>query len=174
MNFRKLTSRYFGWCSGIDSALKFIPDKDISDQWIVYSFASLSAIVVILGLRSYLMFFNNYQWDIDFHDSEYDEIYSMYVEKRSGDFFGIYMINIDVVAPQNTTCQIQLHQRYEGELCSLWAYRNGYYFWNLNPKTSFNTTMDLHNPYIFIFNSDSTETNIPIDIKYLRKDPSFP
>lgn len=174
INFRKLTLRYFGWCPGIDSAINFIPDKDISNRWITYPLISLTVIVSIFGLHNYLMFPTNYHWDINFHDSEYDDVYDMYFEKRSGDFFGIYMININIDSPQNTTCQIQLHQRTEGELRSLWTYRNGYYFFNLNPKTSFNTTMDLHNPYIFIFYSESVETKITVDIKYLKKDPYFP
>jgi len=174
INFREVTLRYLGWCPGIDSAINLIPDKDIPERWITYALVSLAVLVGILGFRSYLMFPHTYHWDIDFHDSEYDDVYGMYVEKKSGDFFGIHTVTMDVIAPQNTTCQIQLHQRSEGELRSLWVYRNGYFFFNQHPNPSFNTTMDLHNSYIFIFYAESVETNIIVDIKYLRQDPFFP
>jgi len=174
MNFRKLTLRYLGWCPGIDSAINLIPDKDVSNRKITYSISALGMVVLILGIRSFLLFPHNYAWEIDFDDSDYDEPYGMYVESRTGDFWGIYSIKIRVEAPQNATIQIQLHQRSEGNLYSLWTYRDGVFYWKESPKTEFDIGMSLQNPFIWKIYSESREARIYVDIKYLRQDPSFP
>ncbi len=174
MNFRKLTLRYLGWCPGIDSAINLIPDKDVSNRKITYSISALFTAVLILGIRSFLLFPHNYAWEIDFDDSPYDEPYGMYVESRTGDFWGIYSIKIRVEAPQNATIQIQLHQRSEGNLYSLWTYRDGVFYWIESPKPEFDIEMSLQNPFTWKIYSESREAYIYVDIKYLRQDPSFP
>ena len=52
MNFRVLTLKYMGWCPGVESAARFIPDRDIPPIRIVFSFfiiASVSASSFLLS-----------------------------------------------------------------------------------------------------------------------------
>jgi len=46
MNLRKLTQMYMGWCPGVESAARFIPDRDISNRTM---FVSASVLLITVG-----------------------------------------------------------------------------------------------------------------------------
>ncbi len=52
MNLRTTTIKYLGWCPGIESASKFVPDRDIHDRYIFGSGLLFVLLVGYIGLNT--------------------------------------------------------------------------------------------------------------------------
>jgi hypothetical protein len=49
MNFRVLTQKYMGWCPGVESAARFIPDRDVNDKAVGAAFIMLMLYIIFLS-----------------------------------------------------------------------------------------------------------------------------
>jgi len=49
MNLRKITLRYMGWCPGVKSAARFIPERDISSKIFLLSAVAFVSIIAYSG-----------------------------------------------------------------------------------------------------------------------------
>jgi hypothetical protein len=47
MNLRKVTLRYLGWCPGLESAARFIPEKELSRQSVILLAVSFTSIIIV-------------------------------------------------------------------------------------------------------------------------------
>jgi hypothetical protein len=95
MNLRALTLRYLGWCPGVHSAARWIPDREYSNRRVFAS--SMIIFVAILGLS--LSFYlvrvpQSYSWDIEFFDAAFDNVTGMYVIEKYAEFDGVYNLSI--------------------------------------------------------------------------------
>ena len=50
MNLRKITLRYMGWCPGVESAARFLPDREISRRGLVLTGVASTTILIAAGL----------------------------------------------------------------------------------------------------------------------------
>ena len=47
MNLRTTTLKYLGWCPGVESAARFIPDRDVSSRTVVSLAISVTSIIIV-------------------------------------------------------------------------------------------------------------------------------
>jgi len=52
MNFRVLTLKYLGWCPGVESAARFMPDRDIPETLVI---GSALAVILLVGVYCSIM-----------------------------------------------------------------------------------------------------------------------
>ena len=50
MNLRKITLRYMGWCPGVESAARFLPDREISRSGLILTGVVSTTILIAVGL----------------------------------------------------------------------------------------------------------------------------
>jgi len=49
MNLRVLTQKYMGWCPGVESAARFIPDRDVNDKAVGAAFIMLMLYIIFFS-----------------------------------------------------------------------------------------------------------------------------
>ena len=49
MNLRVLTQKYMSWCPGVESAARFIPDRDVNDKAVGAAFIMLMLYIIFLS-----------------------------------------------------------------------------------------------------------------------------
>ena len=47
MNLRSLTLKYLGWCPGVESAARFIPERDVSNKTVIALAISFTSIIIV-------------------------------------------------------------------------------------------------------------------------------
>jgi hypothetical protein len=47
MNLRSLTLKYLGWCPGVESAARFIPERDVSNKTVIALALSFTSIIIV-------------------------------------------------------------------------------------------------------------------------------
>jgi hypothetical protein len=47
MNLRSLTLKYLGWCPGVESAARFIPERNISSKTVIALAVSFTSIIIV-------------------------------------------------------------------------------------------------------------------------------
>lgn len=50
MNLRRITLRYMGWCPGMESAVRFLPDRDMSRRGLLLTGITSAPILIVAGL----------------------------------------------------------------------------------------------------------------------------
>lgn len=60
MNLRRTTLEYLGWCPGVKSASRFIPDRDKKESWrLFFTKRNLVFLLGIIGLFSVIIIYGN-------------------------------------------------------------------------------------------------------------------
>jgi len=95
MNLHALTLRYLGWCPGVDSVARWIPDKEYSNRRVLAP--SMTVFIILLGFSLYYHFSMgepSYSWDVEFTEAVYDDITDMYMVEKTTDTNGVYNLTI--------------------------------------------------------------------------------
>ena len=61
MNLKKVTLRYMGWCPGVESAARFLPDRDMSRGSLILTGITSASILIVAGLIV-LSFYKPPEW----------------------------------------------------------------------------------------------------------------
>ena len=57
MNIKAFLDKYLGWCPGVESASKFVPDKDIAGETIAIFASAIMLILAFSSLNGIIRFF---------------------------------------------------------------------------------------------------------------------
>ena len=86
MNPRTLFTKYLGWCPGVESAAKWVPDRDLSNRNL-FLFTVIT-IGSIIGFPLYFYYVSgqpSYSWGINFTGAPLDNVSGMYVVQKQLD-----------------------------------------------------------------------------------------
>lgn len=183
MNLRNLTLKYMGWCPGVRSAARFIPDKEIPEGRVKRVSALGGALLILLAIYSVMSSPKSFSWDISFEDAEYDDSYGMYVREVKGQFKGLYRFTMWAETPRNASALIMEFSAVQSQFSRdhlRWTgrYADGEFYSGEQPSTSHGTVyveeayMDGH--HVWRVYSESRDAVFHIRVEFLSSDDWAP
>jgi len=178
MNLRTAFKKTFGWCPGVESAARFIPDREVSERKITV--ITMVTLVSFMGVVAYGVMWTprSFSWSIDFTGSAVDDLTGMYLEEVSAGLDGIYNITITFDAPDSEMVSVQWFSRTESSLLYELVYRNGSVYAHGNTEVSstptYTGTWGRHWRTMWEVFSTSRDSEVIIVVDYVGRDPWWP